>query len=149
MYIHEAGGNRMAYTISEAARLMSVSPSTIRYYDKEGLLPEVKRQNGIRMFDEVDFGWLRLLMCLKKTGMPIKRIKEYVELSKKGDATLLERYELIRAQRQFVQDQIEQLEYYMEELDFKDWYYRKALEIGSEKAIDYNEYEQETGHKKP
>ena len=131
----------MAYTISEAARLMSVSPSTIRYYDKEGLLPEVKRQNGIRMFDEVDFGWLRLLMCLKKTGMPIKRIKEYVELSKKGDATLLERYELIRAQRQFVQDQIEQLEYYMEELDFKDWYYRKALEIGSEKAIDYNEYE--------
>ncbi|MDD3115611.1 MAG: MerR family transcriptional regulator [Anaerovibrio sp.] len=139
----------MAYTISEAARLMSVSPSTIRYYDKEGLLPEVKRQNGIRMFDEVDFGWLRLLMCLKKTGMPIKRIKEYVELSKKGDATLLERYELIRAQRQFVQDQIEQLEYYMEELDFKDWYYRKALEIGSEKAIDYNEYEQETGHKKP
>lgn len=139
----------MTYTISQVAERMGVSPSAIRYYDKEGLLPEVKRNNGIRIFDEVDLGWLRLLICLKNTGMPIKRIREYVELSKKGDSSLNQRYELIRSQRQYVMEQMEQLEYYLAELDFKDWYYHKAMELGSEKKIDLNDYEKETGKPKP
>ena len=116
----------MNFSISEIAERMGISPSAIRYYDKEGLLPDIKRVNGIRIFDEQDFGWLRILSCLKNTGMPIRRIKEYVELCKKGDASLNARYELIKAQRQFVQDQIDQLDYYMQELDYKDWFYNKA-----------------------
>lgn len=139
----------MSYTISEVSERMGVTPSTIRYYDKEGLLPEIKRVNGIRMFDDSDLGWLRILMCLKNTGMPIKRIREYVELAKKGSESLAERYELIKAQRQFVQAQIDQLEYYMAELDYKDWYYNKAIKQGTEENIQMEDYVKETGKSKP
>lgn len=139
----------MSYTISEAAEKTGLPPSTIRYYDKEGLLPNIKRKNGIRVFEDMDLRLMGLLTCLKNTGMPIKRIRDYVELTSKGDETLQERYEIIKAQRQFVLDQIEQLQYYLEELDFKDWYYNKALAAGSESAINLDDYEKETGKKAP
>ena len=139
----------MSYTISEAAEKTGLPPSTIRYYDKEGLLPNIKRKNGIRVFEDMDLRLMGLLTCLKNTGMPIKRIRDYVELTSKGDDTLRERYEIITAQRQFVLDQIEQLQYYLEELDFKDWYYNKALAAGSESAINLDDYEKETGKKAP
>ena len=139
----------MSYTISEAAPKTGLPPSTIRYYDKEGLLPNIKRKNGIRVFEDMDLRLMGLLTCLKNTGMPIKRIRDYVELTSKGDDTLRERYEIIKAQRQFVLDQIEQLQYYLEELDFKDWYYNKALAAGSESAINLDDYEKETGKKAP
>ena len=139
----------MSYTISEAAEKTGLPPSTIRFYDKEGLLPNIKRKNGIRVFEDMDLRLMGLLTCLKNTGMPIKRIRDYVELTSKGDDTLQERYEIIKAQRQFVLDQIEQLQYYLEELDFKDWYYNKALATGSESAINLDDYEEETGKKAP
>lgn len=123
------------YSISEVASMMGVAPSTLRYYEKEGLLPNVKRVNGKRVFEEKDFDWLRVLNCLKNTGMPIRRIKEYVKLSQMGDASLQARYALIKQQREYVQDQIDRLNYYMKELDYKDWYYRTAIELGSEKAV--------------
>ena len=132
----------MSYTISQAAQMTGISPSAIRYYDKEGLLPQVERKNGIRLFSDMDIRWLHLLTCLKNTGMPIKRIREYAELAQRGDESLKERQALIRQQRQFVLDQIE-------ELDFKEWYYKKALELGSESKIDFDEYERETGKKPP
>ena len=139
----------MSYTISEASEKTGLPPSTIRFYDKEGLLPNIKRKNGIRVFEDMDLRLMGLLTCLKNTGMPIKRIRDYVELTSKGDDTLRERYEIIKAQRQFVLDQIEQLQYYLEELDFKDWYYNKALAAGSESAINLDDYEKETGKKAP
>lgn len=139
----------MAYTISQASRLTGISPSTIRYYDKEGLLPRVERKNGIRLFSDTDIRWLHLLTCLKNTGMPIKRIREYAKLALLGDESLKERQALIREQRQFVQDQIDQLLFYMQELDFKEWYYNKALSLGSESKINLDDYEKETGKKTP
>lgn len=139
----------MSYTISEAAQKTGLPPSTIRFYDKEGLLPNIKRKNGIRVFEDMDLRLMGLLTCLKNTGMPIKRIRDYVELTSQGDASLQKRYEIIKSQRQFVLDQIEQLQYYLEELDFKDWYYNKALAAGSESAINLDDYEKETGKKAP
>lgn len=139
----------MAYTISQASQMTGISPSTIRYYDKEGLLPKVERKNGIRLFSDMDIRWLHLLTCLKNTGMPIKRIRKYAELTLQGDTSLKERQALIREQRQFVQDQIDQLMYYMQELDFKEWYYNKALALGSESKINFDDYEKETGKKSP
>ena len=139
----------MAYTIAQAAEMTGLSPSAIRYYDTEGLLPQVERKNGIRIFQDMDIRWLHLLTCLKNTGMPIKRIRKYAEMAQRGDETLKERQALIEEQRQFVQDQIDQLMFYMQELDFKEWYYRKALTLGSESKLDLNDYERETGKKAP
>ncbi len=139
----------MGYTISEVAARMGVAPSAIRYYDKEGLIPNIKRKNGQRVFEDIDLRLLSLLNCLKNTGMPIKRIKEYVDMTQKGDDTLEERYKIIQDQRQFVLDQIEQLQYFLSELDFKDWYYQTALRKGTEKGITLEDYEKETGRRAP
>ena len=70
----------MIYTVGEAAAKIGVNPSTLRYYDKEGLLPFVERSGGgIRMFKETDLEWLSTIECLKKTGMPIKEIKQFID----------------------------------------------------------------------
>ena len=65
----------MSYTIKEVAKMMGAKPSTLHYYDTEGLLPNIKRVNGIRIFDDEDFKWLRILNCLKKTNMSLKRLR--------------------------------------------------------------------------
>ena len=77
----------MSYTISEAAEKVGIPTTTIRYYDKEGLLPNIKRKNGIRVFEDMDLRLMGLLTCLKNTGKPIQRIREYLELTSKGDET--------------------------------------------------------------
>lgn len=125
----------MSYTISEVAKMLNVSAHAIRYYDKEGLFPLVKRVNGIRVFEDKDFPWLRMLNCLKNINMPIKKIKEYVDLALKGDETLKERYQLILEQEENIQNQIKELKYYKKQIDFKKAYYEKALEAGSEEAV--------------
>lgn len=93
----------MVYTVGETAKVLGVAPSTIRYYDKEGLLPFVERSGGgIRMFQDKDFEWLFVIDCLKKTGMPIKDIKRYIDMSLKGDETINERLELLLKRRENV-----------------------------------------------
>ena len=125
----------MSYSISEIAKMLNVSTYTIRYYDKEGLFPLVKRVNGIRVFEDKDFPWLRMLNCLKNLNMPIKKIKEYVDLALKGDETLKERYQLILEQEENIQRQIKELKYYKKQIDFKKAYYEKAIEAGTEEAV--------------
>lgn len=125
----------MSYSISEVAKMLNVSAYTIRYYDKEGLFPQVKRVNGIRVFEDKDFAWLRMLNCLKNLNMPIKKIKEYVDLALKGDETLKERYQLILEQEENIQRQINELKYYKKQIDFKKAYYEKAIEAGTEEAV--------------
>ena len=139
----------MSYTISEAARRMGVAPSTLRYYDKEGLLPNLKRKNGQRIFEENDLRMLALLSCLKNTGMPLKQIHRYVDMVQEGDETIPERYALIKEQRRFILGQMEQLKYYLSELDFKDWYYRTAMKKGTTEGISLEDYERETGNRTP
>ena len=125
----------MSYSISEVAKMLNVSTYTIRYYDKEGLFPLVKRVNGIRVFEDKDFPWLRMLNCLKNLNMPIKKIKEYVDLALKGDETLKERYQLILEQEENIQKQIKELKYYKKQIDFKKAYYEKAIEAGTEEVV--------------
>ena len=122
----------MFYTIGEMARKLNVAPSTLRYYDKEGLLPFVERSSGgIRMFKDEDMEWLRMLGCLKKAGMPLKEIKSFMDWSRQGDATIDRRLELIERQRKSVLEQQKQLEDTLLMLDYKRWYYQTAQEAGT------------------
>ena len=122
----------MFYTIGEMAQKLDVAPSTLRYYDKEGLLPFVERSSGgIRMFKEEDMEWLRLLGCLKKAGMPLKEIRSFLDWSRQGDATISQRLELLEKQRQSVLEQQKQLEDTLLMLDYKRWYYQTAQEAGT------------------
>jgi len=126
----------MSYSIKEIANKMNVSTATLRYWDSEGLLPYVKRENGRRVFEDKDFKWLRVLNCMKNINMPIKKIKEYVELALQGDSTLQARYELILEQKRFIQGQIDELNNSLKEFEFKEWYYETAIKAGTEKVVE-------------
>ncbi len=122
----------MIYTIGEMAKMLRVAPSTLRYYDKEGLLPFVERSgSGMRMFKEADFEWLFIIDCLKKTGMSIKDIRDFIEMVMKGDETIGERLKLFQKQRKAVEEQISQLQATLDILNYKCWYYETAKKAGT------------------
>lgn len=122
----------MNYTISEMAKKLGVPPSTLRYYDKEGLLPFVERSSGgARVFKDSDFEWLQIIDCLKKTGMQLKDIKNFVEMAMQGDETIEPRLQLIINQKEKVKKQIDELSEVLKILDFKEWYYTTAKENGT------------------
>lgn len=122
----------MVYTVGEMAKLLGVPASTLRYYDQEGLLPFVERSsNGMRVFKDADYEWLKVIECLKRTGMPLKDIKQFILMSMQGDDTIAPRLELIRQQREAVRQQMEQLQQTLDTLDFKVWYYETAQASGT------------------
>lgn len=126
----------MSYTISEAAARMHLSAPTLRYYDKEGLLPFVDRSaNGVRVFKESDFEWLRLIECLKATGMPIRDIKQFIDWCLEGDATLPQRRDMFRERRRAVLAQMERLQATLDIIDYKCWYYETAAKAGSDRPL--------------
>lgn len=112
--------------------MLHVAPSTLRYYDKEGLLPFAERSSGgIRLFKDSDFEWLSMIECMKQTGMPIKEIKTFIDLCMAGDSTISERLNLIRRQQKVVHAQMAQLQSTLDMLDYKEWYYRTAQQAGT------------------
>lgn len=122
----------MAYTVGEMANIMGVPASTLRYYDKEGLLPFVERTSGgIRMFKEQDYEWMKIIECMKRAEMPIKDIRDYIELALEGDATIHERLQLFQNQKRLVQEQMKSLQHTLDVLDYKCWYYETAESAGT------------------
>lgn len=125
----------MTYTVGQMAKMLGLAGSTLRYYDKEGLLPFVERSSGgIRMFREKDYEWLQIIECLKKAGMSIKDIKKYIVLLQQGDSTIQERLELFQQQRTVLLEQMASLQQTLNTLDYKCWYYETAKAAGSIEA---------------
>ncbi|GAB6928240.1 MerR family transcriptional regulator [Paenibacillus sp. JCM 10914] len=86
------------FTIKEASEKLNCPAHTIRFYDKEGLLPNIRRDdNGNRLFDKKDLDWIRLMTCFRATGMSIAGIREIVELAKQGEATIAQRRTILEA----------------------------------------------------
>lgn len=122
----------MVFTVGEMAKLLGVPTSTLRYYDKEGLLPFVERSpGGMRLFQEKDYEWLQVIECLKKTGMPLKDIRVYVDMAMRGDSTIDDRLKLILKQREAVLAQMADLQKTLDTLEFKRWYYETAKQAGT------------------
>lgn len=124
----------MGYTIKEAAERMNVTTTTLRYYDKQGLLPFMeRRESGYRIFSENDMLMLRVIECLKKSGMSIKDIRQFTKWVQKGDESLKERYDMFKERKQAVEKQIAELEETLEFINHKCWYYETAIKAGTEK----------------
>lgn len=122
----------MTYTIGEMAKLIGVAPSTLRYYDKEGLLPFTERtEGGMRVFNETHYETLKIIHCLKSTGMQIKDIKEFMSLVLKGDETIDERLALFKKRKAEVEKQIADLKETLDIIGYKCWYYETAKQAGS------------------
>lgn len=123
----------MTFTIAEAAQRCGLTAHTLRFYDKEGLMPYVDRTaTGIRTFKESDFEWLKIINCMKDTGMPIKKIKEFIDLCMQGDIALEQRLEFLREHKLKIDRQMEELKRNMETIDYKIWYYETAVAAGTE-----------------
>jgi DNA-binding transcriptional MerR regulator len=121
------------YSISEVAKELNLTVYTLRYYDKEGLMPFVERTaSGTRLFKESDIDALKVIECLKSTGMPIKEIKNFIEWCSDGDSTLQQRYDMFMERKANVEAQIEELKKTMELIKYKCSYYKTALDAGTE-----------------
>jgi len=123
----------MSYRIGQVAEKLGITIDTIRYYDKSGLLPFVKRNEiGRREFTDNDLHLMRTIVCLKNAGVSITDIASFISLRLDGDDTLDQRYQLLKAHEQDLQQQITDLQDTMSYLRFKEWYYETATEAGHE-----------------
>lgn len=101
----------MDYSIKEISERLGIPASTLRYYEKRGLIGPLQRSAGqVRVFSEADLRLLQIIQCLKRTGMPIEEIREFVGLIRQGDATLEQRTALFERHKAQIEGQIEQLQ---------------------------------------
>lgn len=124
------------FTIGQVSEMFHLPISTLRYYDKEGLFPEMKRSSGIRKFDEKELEALRVIECLKKSGLEIKDIKQFMEWCSEGSRTYPQRKELFSKQKTAVENEIHRLEKVLDMLRFKCWYYEQAIKDGTEDRLN-------------
>ena len=123
----------MGLSISEVARKTGLSPHTLRYYEKEGLVPDVSRDaNGIRTYEDFHLEWLGFMVCLRATNMPLAEIKKYAELINDGKASIAERKEMMLIHKKKVEEQLKETYRYLEKINYKLAYYdihEKGLEL--------------------
>jgi DNA-binding transcriptional MerR regulator len=123
----------MSYTIGEVSKLTGLSVPTLRYYDKEGLIPNINRnENGLRDFTEQDLGTINIVTCIKGAGASIREIKEYMDLCKLGDSTLVARKQFFIEKKRDVEEQMKHLSEIMKTVEMKIKYYEDAIEAGTE-----------------
>ena len=123
------------YTIGQVSKMFNLPISTLRYYDKEGLFPSMQRQSGIRKFGEASVEALRVIECLKASGLEIKDIKKFMEWCAEGPSTYAQRKELFETRKAAVEAEIAQLKKTLDMLKFKCWYYETAIKDGSENRL--------------
>lgn len=123
------------YTIGQVSKMVGLPVSTLRYYDKQGLFSGLERVSGVRMFGEKEMETLRMIECLKRSGLEIKDIKQFMDWCAKGSDTYLQRKELFEKQRKAVEAEMERMSRVLDMLTFKCWYYEQALQDGNEERI--------------
>lgn len=117
------------YSIGEVAKMLNTTTSTLRYYDQEHLIPNLKKNSaGIREFSEENLSTLRLINCLKSAGMCIQDIKIFIQWCEMGDETLNQRLEMFENLRSSMQEEMKKMQKTMDTINFKCDYYKKAVE---------------------
>ncbi len=141
--------HQAVYTIAQAARKTGYDAETLRYYEREGLLRGIARKGARRVYTEENLRAISLITCLKKTGMPLKAIKEYVALTARGEKTVAKRLDLMRRHSREVARQLAEVTSFKERIDFKVWYYETAQREGLPAVADVDallaRYRRETG----
>ncbi|BDZ78757.1 putative HTH-type transcriptional regulator [Claveliimonas bilis] len=116
------------YTMMQVCRETDMTYQTLKYYCNEGLVPNVKRDgNNRRVFDERDVKWIKDLVCLKKCGMSIQEMKEYLDLCLQGASTIPLRKEMLTKKQNALRASIKELEESMAYIDWKQGFYDEVL----------------------
>ncbi|WP_054028750.1 MerR family transcriptional regulator [Bacillus sp. FJAT-28004] len=114
----------MEIHIKEAADKIGLPAHTLRYYEQEGLLPFIKRdENGNRIFNEADLLWLELIVCLRKTDIPLSELRAIVELTKVGDSTASQRKQIFEKHKEKMMEKQRDLDNAFKKIDLKIQYY--------------------------
>lgn len=124
------------YTIGQVAELFHLPISTLRYYDKEGLFPYLERQSGIRKFSDRELEALRVIECLKRSGLEIKDIKQFMAWCLEGPSTYPDRKAMFEARKQALEEELLQMQKTLDMLRFKCWYYETAMQDGNEDRLN-------------
>lgn len=123
----------MSYSIGEVSKKTGLSVPTLRYYDKEGLIPNINRtENGLRDFTENDLGTIHIVTCIKGAGASLKEIKHYMDMCQMGDATLNDRKMFFEDKRKDIEEQLDRLNDILATIEHKIHYYDVAIEAGTE-----------------
>ena len=123
------------YSIGQVAEMFGLPISTLRYYDKQGLFPNMERVSGIRRFSETEIEALRVIECLKKAGMEIKDIKQFMDWCMEGASTYPQRKAMFEVQKAHIEKEIKRMNRTLDMLKYKCWYYEQAIQDGSEEKI--------------
>lgn len=123
------------YTIGQVSEMLGIPVSTLRYYDKEKLFPNLERKGTIRWFGDNELEALRIIDCLKASGLEIKDIKQFFAWVNEGSSSYAKRKELFEARKSAVEAEIQSLQKTLALLEFKCWYYEAALADGNEDRI--------------
>ena len=116
-------------TIQEAAEATGLTPHTLRYYERIGLIHPINREgNTRRCYTADDVGWIEFLLKLRATGMSIKDMQRYAQLQRQGDETLPERVEMLMSLRDKVEAHIEEMNEHLKLIHYKIDYYSKVVE---------------------
>lgn len=116
------------YTMMQVCRELNMTYQTLKFYCNEGLVPNVKRDcNNRRIFDEKDVKWLKDLSCLKKCGLSIQEMKEYLKLCLEGKSTIIARKEMLAKKQEQLRCSIKELEDSISYIDWKQSFYDEVL----------------------
>ncbi len=127
----------MSYTIKEVSEITNLPIPTLRYYDKEGLLPGLQRkESGYRVFTDDDLETIRIIECFKQSGLTIKEMKHFMFLAEQGDSTLQERRKIYQNQVNRIEEKMTMLQEALSLVKAKLGYYEEAIEAGSESAVE-------------
>lgn len=120
----------MGYSISEISKLVDISPYTLRYYEKEGLISISRKPNGLREFSEFDLGLLNIIVCLRETNMSIKDMKTFMDIYREQPDDLTAKIDILNVQRITTENEIKKLEKNLDRLNYEIWYYKNIDNYG-------------------
>lgn len=123
------------YTIGQVSEMFGLPISTLRYYDKQGLFPNMERLSGIRQFSDGEIEAIRVIGCLKKSGLEIKDIKKFMNWCVAGPSTYADRRDLFLRQKESLEREIAHMNKALDMLKFKCWYYEQAMKDGNEDKL--------------
>ncbi len=123
------------YTIGQISDMFNIPISTLRYYDKEGLFPDIQRRSGIRIFSDREVEKLRMIECLKKTGMEIRDIREFMLWCQQGAETYEKRRDMLLRQKKAVEAEMERMSQVLDMIRYKCWYYDQAIQDGNKERL--------------
>lgn len=128
------------YSAKEAAEMTGLSIATLRYYEKEQLLPQIARTSQKhRQYSDSDIEWIKMVQCMRRANIPIQSIKEYVALLIQGGETLNRRYIMVQNHMKNITNQMTNLQNAFVLTQKKLSFYEKLLEDSSYKKMSYSE----------